>query len=188
MFRNLIDKAPVAVSISRNGKTVYVNQKYLEQYGFSSLDEVVGKPIFDQWAPESREIIRKRAEKRMRGEPAPTQYVETGLRKDGSRFPVSVAVQTVNLPDGPAFMAFLTDITEQKRAEESNLLFKNLLNQSNDAIFVLDPATGLFLDVNDKACSDLGYERNELLAMRTMDIEAKGGSQLAPPVVSYPAW
>ena len=64
------------------------------------------------------------------------------------------------------------NITERKTAEESLLLFTNLINQSNDAIFVNDPATGHFLMVNDKACANLGYERRELLTLRTMDIEA----------------
>jgi PAS domain S-box-containing protein len=117
-FRGLIEKAPVAISISRAGKTIYVNNKYLALYGFQSLDEVVGQPIFDQWAPESREIVRERAEKRLLGEPVSSEYEGTGQRKDGSQFPVHIFVESVELPDGPAFMAFLSDITERRRAEQ----------------------------------------------------------------------
>ncbi|MGO9613848.1 MAG: PAS domain S-box protein, partial [Dissulfurispiraceae bacterium] len=65
-FRGLIEKAPVAISISRGGTTIYVNHKYLTLYGFESLDEVVGQPIFDQWAPESREMVCERVHKRAR--------------------------------------------------------------------------------------------------------------------------
>jgi PAS domain S-box-containing protein len=64
------------------------------------------------------------------------------------------------------------DITERKTAEESLLLFKNLLNHTDDAIFANDPATGRFLIANDKACVNLGYDRDTLLTMRTLDIEA----------------
>jgi len=51
-------------------------------------------------------------------------------------------------------------------------LFKKLINQLSDAIFVIDPETSRFLDVNDTACSNLGYSREELLNMSVVDIEA----------------
>src|SRR3972149_6135040 len=59
-----------------------------------------------------------------------------------------------------------------KQIDEELKLFKDLINQSNDAIFVVDPATSHFLDVNNKACSSLGYSLDELLNMRVTDIEA----------------
>jgi PAS domain S-box-containing protein len=71
------------------------------------------------------------------------------------------------------------DITERKQIEESLLLFKDLLNRSNDATFVNEPGTGRFLFVNDKACNSLGYDRRKLLGLRTMDIEAKFPDQSA---------
>ena len=50
-------------------------------------------------------------------------------------------------------------------------LFRDLIDKSNDAIFINDPQTGLFIFVNDKACAGLGYDRQELLKMGAMDIE-----------------
>ena len=67
-------------------------------------------------------------------------------------------------------IAFL-DITERKRREDQLHLFRTLLNQSNDAVFVADPATARITDVNDSACLSLGYTRGELLALRVPDIE-----------------
>jgi two-component system cell cycle sensor histidine kinase/response regulator CckA len=59
------------------------------------------------------------------------------------------------------------------RESESNLrLFKELINQSNDAIFVIDVKTARILDVNQKAWSNLGYSYDELLAMKVTDVEA----------------
>ncbi|MDH4233100.1 MAG: PAS domain S-box protein, partial [Nitrospirota bacterium] len=49
---------------------------------------------------------------------------------------------------------------------------RDLINRSNDAIFVVDLLSGLFIFVNDKACASLGYDRQELLTMGVMDIEA----------------
>ncbi len=50
-------------------------------------------------------------------------------------------------------------------------LFRVLLDQSNDAIEVVDPETLCFLDVNEKACHELGYSRQELMSLRVPDID-----------------
>jgi PAS domain S-box-containing protein len=63
------------------------------------------------------------------------------------------------------------DITERKRAEESLRLFRMLVDQSNDAIEVIDPETLRFVDINDRACIDLGYTHEELLSMRVYEID-----------------
>jgi PAS domain S-box-containing protein len=49
--------------------------------------------------------------------------------------------------------------------------FRALLDQSNDSIEVVDPVTLRFLDANEKACSELGYNREELLSMTVFDID-----------------
>lgn len=49
-------------------------------------------------------------------------------------------------------------------------LFKNLINQSNDALYIVDSETTQILNFNDTACKTLGYTRNELLKMRVTDI------------------
>ena len=109
----------MAVRISRGGKTIYVNRKFLDLYGFQHGDELVGQPVTDQWAPEYRETIREISRRRARGEPVITDIEGIAQRKDGSQFPVQISVSLVELPDGTASMAFLTDITGRKQAEES---------------------------------------------------------------------
>jgi PAS domain S-box-containing protein len=65
------------------------------------------------------------------------------------------------------------DVTARKRAEESLELFKDLIDQSSEAVSVIDPETGGFLDVNQEACRSLGYSRTELLRMGVGDIDAE---------------
>lgn len=63
------------------------------------------------------------------------------------------------------------DITERKRVNESLQLFRNLIDQSNDAIEVLDPITFRFIDCNHSAYRSLGYSREEFLALTAFDID-----------------
>lgn len=60
----------------------------------------------------------------------------------------------------------LQDVTDEREAERSSRLFRELIDQSNDAVEVVDPATLRFLDVNETACRQLGYTREEMLSMR----------------------
>ncbi|MDO9109903.1 MAG: PAS domain S-box protein, partial [Desulfatirhabdiaceae bacterium] len=60
----------------------------------------------------------------------------------------------------------------RKETEQDLRFFRFLADQSNDAYFVIDSDTGRFLDVNRKACENLGYNRKELLKKTVVDIEA----------------
>ena len=63
------------------------------------------------------------------------------------------------------------EITERERIEHDLKLFKELINQSHDALYVSDVETGRILDVNNSACVNLGYTRDELLGLSIIDIE-----------------
>jgi len=65
----------------------------------------------------------------------------------------------------------LDRIAERQKTGEKLVLFRSLIDRSNDCIFVMEPKWGRFLDVNDRACDSLGNTREELLGMSVKDIE-----------------
>lgn len=77
----------------------------------------------------------------------------------------SQAIQSQPLP------GTFDDITEYKPAEETLELFRMLLDQADDSIEIIDPATGRFLDSNEKAYSSLGYTRQEFRSLTVPDID-----------------
>ena len=98
-------------------------------------------------------------------------------RKDGKWIWVHVHALRTHEMDGVLYAdGMLFDITARKRAEESLKLFRMLIDQSNDAIQVVDPETLRYLDVNEKACSSLGYTREELLSLYVSDIDLSESS------------
>ena len=60
---------------------------------------------------------------------------------------------------------------DESSTDDSVKLFRLLIDQSNDAIEVIDPKNGKFLDVNQKGCSVLGYTREEFLSLSIFDID-----------------
>lgn len=63
----------------------------------------------------------------------------------------------------------LIDVTDRKQAEERISLFRNLVNQTSDAVIVVSPETGGILDVNNATSSMFGYSREELTGMKAAD-------------------
>jgi len=173
-FRILIEQAPVAVSISRSGTTMYVNQKFLDVFGYRNADELVGRPIYDHWAPEFRAIIEERVQKRERGEPVPVEYEALAQRTDGTQFPVHVNVTAVQLPDGRAWLAFIADITGRKQAEralrESEEKFSKAFRASPDGLSITEVETGRYIEINDGYCQLFGYRREEILNHTSLEL------------------
>lgn len=62
--------------------------------------------------------------------------------------------------------------TERKRVEIELRLFRAILDYSSDGVYVTDPVSAHFLDVNESAAQRLGYTRAELLALTVLDVTA----------------
>ncbi|MEP6672804.1 MAG: PAS domain S-box protein [Chthoniobacter sp.] len=62
-------------------------------------------------------------------------------------------------------------ITERKLAEQAHRLFRDLMDHSIDALEIVDPETGRYLDVNERACTERGCTREEYLTMRVCDVD-----------------
>ena len=77
----------------------------------------------------------------------------------------------------------LSKVRENERTIRELKLFRTLVDQSNDTIEVVDPQTLRFLDANQKACTDLGYSREELLALGIFDIDSAATESSTAKVV-----
>ncbi len=69
-----------------------------------------------------------------------------------------------------------------KKSLNDLLLFKDLVDSSSDAIFIITPKNSKLIDVNKQACLSLGYTREELLTMGVIDFET-----IAPDTPSWEA-
>jgi PAS domain S-box-containing protein len=97
------------------------------------------------------------------------------VRPDGATRTIYGQCEVLFDPDGrPLRMSGTNqDITDRRRAEEalraSETKYRELIEQASDGIFLAD-SSGRYVDVNEAACSMLGYTREELLGLRILDV------------------
>jgi PAS domain S-box-containing protein len=171
------------------GRFLSVNSVPARLLGYS-VEEMLGKPMRDFVDPQFRdrfdaylrEIERKgeslglMAVMTRSGEQRIWEYHNT-LRTEGVAPPIVRGIAhdvTERVRSEKTLRASNEEMqktaSEQERTLHELTLFRTLLNQSNDAIEVIDPETMRFLDVNERACAELGYSREELLSMTVLDI------------------
>jgi len=90
----------------------------------------------------------------------------TGLRKDGTTFPIDLAISEMYLGETRMFTGIIRDITHRKEAEEklekANRQTRRILDSAGDGIYGLD-LDGNTTFVNSTAVQTLGYKEEELL-------------------------
>lgn len=179
-YMDLYRNAPVPyLTIAATGAIKGLNNAAVRFLGYPE-DELVGKQVFDIVAPDAQDKAKALLEKLQQG--IPFSSVEMSyIRKDGKPVHVLLSVNPVKDRDGKVLYSrlVLVDITARRAAEQQLKLFRELIDQSNDAIFIINPETGRFLDANNKASDLLGYTREELLGLSMPDIEAEVSDKTA---------
>lgn len=90
------------------------------------------------------------------------------LRRANEGLEAAVTERTSDLRDANRRLA--RSVAEQAAVEEELRLFRVLMDQLSDALYVVDADTAEIVDVNLHACATLGYSRKELQGKRVWDI------------------
>ncbi len=94
----------------------------------------------------------------------------TGRRKDGSTFPMHLAVSEFSFDGQRRFTGIIHDISQRKETEQLNTRLGRIVEESVNEIFVFHADTLEFLQVNRGALENLGYSHEEVLGLTPMDL------------------
>ena len=100
----------------------------------------------------------------------PQLFEWLGKRCDGELFWVEITLKRANIGGTDRILAVIRDITERKQMEESLRLTQFSVDSASESIYWID-SEGRFTYVNDAACRELGYSREELLRLAVKDID-----------------
>lgn len=176
--RLLLDSTVEAIyGVDIRGKCTFVNPSCIKMLGYKKEDDLLGKFIHQMihhTYPNGRHypledcVIRKAT---FDNKPSHCDS-EVHWRRDGSSFPVEYWSQPIR-KDNEVIGTVVTfiDITKRKQDEQQLARFRNALDSSVDAIYLIDRATMKFVDANRAAWESLGYNREELLQLGPGDIK-----------------
>lgn len=171
-YRTYVDYAMEGVFVvDVEGHYCHVNQAACDLVGYSR-EELLNMTIADLTPPDQMDaIIAKLKELIERGN---ISIVTEFRKKDSSSVPVHL--NAVRLPNGN-LMAFCAEITGIKQAQdrlmESEECFRALFEGNGDATWVIDQASGRFIDANPAALSMYGYSKREFTKLVVYDISAE---------------
>ncbi len=159
------------------GHYITFNQAFFSATGKSDVNEILGHTDLDIWPRELAEKYQADDEAVMQSR---KQQIVEELNGTGEhRFWVETCKTPILDSEGKLLgtTGFAQDITKRKlsaeKIQQSEARFRQLFNGGNDAIYVIDPASGKFLEVNEIGCRRLGYSREEMLHLGPQDISAQ---------------
>ena len=121
-----------AIGVSKAGMHVFANPAYAAMFGYQNDAELIGTPIINCIAPESRALFIENVLDRNRGVLAPSACEVAALRNDGNKFIMDVSVSTYSLKGEQFTLMILRDITERKRAEEELVSTTDMLRRTGE--------------------------------------------------------
>ncbi len=146
---------------------LYANEAATRNTGYS-LDELSRMHVYDlvpDITVERIEAIAHAANSK-----TAVYNIARHRRKDGSTYLVRAQIYVMAFRGRDVFVAFDTDITEQHRLERLAAERAEILDKATNEIYIVDYKTHRYLYVNQGACNNLGYSREELLEMTIFDI------------------
>lgn len=171
-FQTIYDNMLEAVLIldPESGKVIDVNRTTCELFGFSrsealtlTLREICSGDIS---IAESEPMARLS----LAATGIPQLLDRIVRKKDGTLFWAAISMRKVALKGEEQVIALLRDISERKSIEEKLQLTEFAVGNMTDAVewITMDAR---FWDVNNAACTMVGYSREEMLSFSVADID-----------------
>ncbi len=179
-FRAVVEWAPSAMLlVNGEGRIVMVNTQAERSFGYSR-SELLGQPM-EMLVPERfrhhHSHLRTAYFRDPGSRPMGTGRDLFAMRKDGSEFLVEIGLNPIETEDGMMVLSAIVDITDRQQAMENLRLsderFRSIFSAVSEGIFIVDAATGTFIDVNEPGAAMFGYAFGELVG-RDIEIISSG--------------
>lgn len=168
----------ILLVLQSDGRVSLINKKGCEILGYSE-EEIIGKNWFDTFLPvDIRSQLQEKFKKILQGEdPSSQSYENAVITRDGTQRFIQWN-NTLLKDENGSVMGTLSsgqDITTrlhiEKELRESEKRYRQLYQNNPHPIWIYDPETFCFLDVNQAAVNCYGYSYDEFLQMKVTDLQ-----------------
>ncbi|WP_440875017.1 diguanylate cyclase domain-containing protein [Thalassotalea sp. PLHSN55] len=167
----LFEVTPVPMILSYpDGKFEYVNPALCKMLGYEG-DSIYADEVIITHADDIE--VNKEIRSHLKKAPfTPIKIEKRYKHKLGHTIYAQLNIVAQADPNGTIkrYVSQIIDLTAIKKSDAAEILLNQLVNQSNDAIYVIDGKFGRILNCNDLAFTRLGYTKAELLSMKVSDI------------------
>jgi len=170
----LVDAAPDGlVMADEQGRVLLVNRKLEQLFGYDRA-ELLGQQV-EMLLPDGLRSAHRAHRTRFRAEPR-ARAMGAGLQlfgrhSNGVEFPVEISLSPLRTAAGLRVIAAVRDVSERRAAEAQAREIQRVLDATSDAVLMFHRDTLAFTYVNQGAIEQLGYGREELLAMTPLHIK-----------------
>ncbi|HEX8978538.1 MAG TPA: EAL domain-containing protein [Parasulfuritortus sp.] len=175
----------ITVVIGRDGAIVRFNRAAVAFTGYE-FDEVKGQPFFwERFLPPEQRADVQMVFERFHDGSLPRRYENSWLSRGGERrlFDWTNTILTDERGVPQYLVTVGLDITERKRTEEalrqSELRFRQLFENNNASMMLVEPETGAIVDANASACRFYGWPREAMCRLKIQDINCLSPDEVA---------
>jgi PAS domain S-box-containing protein len=115
-YATVVEEASDAVLIAQDDVLKFANPRAADILD-TTPEDVVGTPVTDVVAPEHRDTVAERLQRRLSGESPKNRYEFEAVTVNGERVPIEFTAATIRYEGEPAVLAICRDVTERKQRE-----------------------------------------------------------------------
>lgn len=175
LYRSMFhDAANLITLVDKNGVIIDCNKRIVNVLGYRR-EELIGKPMSSimhtGFQPITKIALREISEKgfsfnrEYRMVRKDKTIIDINVNSSGLKDETGKHVQTISI---------IEDITKRKKADkllqESESRYRSLFQNNSAVILLINPDTGCLVNVNPAACLYYGYTREQMLHMKSTDI------------------
>lgn len=164
-YLKYFDNSPDSIFyVRRSGTIVETNKRVMDMFGYEPA-ELVGKSI-DILVPEHvrprHPVLRDSFFADPEPRPMGADSKLFGRRRDGSTFPIDIALSPIEVDGDVEVIAEVRDISKRRSLETDVSRFQAAFEDAFDAMVIADDE-GRYVEVNQSACEMFEMDREELL-------------------------
>lgn len=164
-YRSLVENSLSAIILYRQEEILFANEPFFHIFGYNR-EELKTLVVDDILAPEVADRVAKRRRRRLAGEiEQAAVYESKGKRKDGEIFDMEISVCVVFHKSERLCIAFLSDISKRKQAEEAlyreKARFQVLVEESPFGISLIG-TDSRYKYINPKFVEIFGYTLEDI--------------------------